>query len=186
MVDVSQSGNSVDGGMAGRDYINNKSITMSPPKLSAITELNEQYLAETKTQQSLNQIVKELNHFCISLPYAKKDLETKLTEGGRISEVEEALFLKELVAKKIVELSKSPSAQKILSFILGRLKQSFLHRIYPQIQSNTITSEIDNLIYDEVIIPAFDFLEKNPLGFSDEDLKGMIYFLAGNCHINWK
>ena len=74
MVDVSQSGNSVDGGMAGRDYINNKSITMSPPKLSAITELNEQYLAETKTQQSLNQIVKELNHLCISIQKTKKDL----------------------------------------------------------------------------------------------------------------
>jgi hypothetical protein len=184
MTDVNQSGNSVNGGMAARDV--NNSITMLPQKLSAISELNERYLVETREEQNFNQIVKELNHFCVSLPYAKKDLETKLKEGGRSSEIEEAIFLKELIAKKIVEFSKSPSAQKILSFILGKLKQSYLHKIYPQIQSNVIQSEINKSIYDEVMIPAFDFLESNPLGFNDEDLKAMIYFLAGNCHINWK
>lgn len=183
MTDVTQRDNSVAGDQAGGNI--NKAVLMLPSTPSAITELNEQYLAENASERNLQSFIDELNHFSVSLPYAKKDLSTKLTEGSRLQELPEALFLKERITKRILILSKSAYAQQILAFALGKLKQSYLHKVYPEIIAGATQTRINGLIYDEVLTPAFNFLEINPLNLSDDDLKAMIYFLSGNCHIGW-
>ncbi|MES2400495.1 MAG: ABC-three component system protein [Pseudomonadota bacterium] len=171
------------GDQAARDI--NKALLVLPLSPTAIAELNDQYLAETAEQRNLDQCIDELNHFRFSLPYAQKDLSTKLVEGSRQLEIEEALFLKEKITKRILVLSKSPAAQLILSFALGKLKQSYLHKVFPQIQAGASHALVNQTLYDEVLVPVSQFLEMNPLNLSEEDLKAMVYFLAGNCHISW-
>lgn len=183
MKDVTQRDNSVAGDQAGGDIT--KAIMILPTPPSAITELNEQYLAENASERNLQTLIDELNHFSVSLPYAKKDLSTKLTEGSRLQEVPAALFLKEKITKRILVLSKSAYAQQILAFALGKLKQSYLHKVYPAIIAGETQTKVNVLIYDEVLTPVFRFLEINPLNLSDDDLKAMMYFLSGNCHIDW-
>jgi len=183
MNEVTQQNNTVFGDQAAGNI--NKAILMLPATPSAITELNDKYLGELASERNLQTLIDELNHFAVSLPYAKKDLPTKLAEGMRQSEVAAALFLKERITKRILILSKSATAQQILAFTLGKIKQTYLHKVYPKIKAGESHVDIDRLIYDEVLLPAFSFLEINPLNLGDDDLKAMIYFLSGNCHIDW-
>lgn len=181
---VQQENNDVHGDMAARDI--NKTVIIYAPSLpTRISELNDRYEDETEEEKTLNGYIRELNHFSGQLPYAQKDLQTKLSDAQRDSELDEALYLKELISKRILEFTRSPTAQRIMAEALAKLKQCFQHKVKPLIECGQPKHVIDAAIYDNVICPAYVFLERNPLGISEEDLKGMIYYLAGNCHINW-
>ena len=38
---------------------------------------------------------------------------------------------------------------------------------------------------DEVVHAIIESLEDNPLILNYQELKGMLYYLTGTCHINW-
>lgn len=179
-----QENNTVYGDQANRDINKNSVILITSPS-TAITELNYKYISESSEDRGLQEYIDELNHLTMRLPYAKKDLATKLTEGDRLDEVDGALFSKERITKKILMLSQSATAQQILAFALGKVKQSFRLKVYPIIKSGNNLSAVNRAIYDDVLNPAFIFLEVNPLNLSEEDIYAMIYFLSGNCHIDW-
>lgn len=185
MNNVTQIGNNISGDQAGNDiYKNNALVVISTPS-TAITELNDKYLQESAQEKSISEIIADLNHLTMALPYAKLDLEQKLTQGNREIEIDEALFLKERIAKKIMELSRSITAQQIIAHTLAKIKQSFRLKILPAIRNGRQISDVDKILYDEVLKPVYDFLEINPLHLNDDDLRGMIFFLSGNCHIDW-
>ena len=121
-----------------------------------------------------------------------KDLEEKLTDGGfRPSRIAEAIRLKEMFAKIAMRYDCYPSAQKIIHSLFARIKHEFDDNIFPLIESQQPLNIVMKQIRESIVIPIRDMLEANGahdtvLGFNEDHIYGMIYYLTGMCHLNWK
>ncbi|SDO52870.1 hypothetical protein SAMN04487900_12433 [Prevotella communis] len=121
-----------------------------------------------------------------------KDLEEKLTDGGfRPSRIAEAIRLKEMFAKIAMRYDCYPSAQKIIHSLFARIKHEFDDNIFPLIESQQPLNIVMKQIRERIVIPIRDMLEANGahdtvLGFNEDHIYGMIYYLTGMCHLNWK
>ena len=121
-----------------------------------------------------------------------KDLEEKLTDGGfRPSRIAEAIRLKEMFAKIAMRYDCYPSAQKIIHSLFARIKHEFDDNIFPLIESQQPLNIVMKQIRESIVIPIRDMLEANGahdtvLGLNEDHIYGMIYYLTGMCHLNWK
>jgi hypothetical protein len=121
-----------------------------------------------------------------------KDLEEKLTDGVfRPSRIAEAIRLKEMFAKIAMRYDCYPSAQKIIHSLFARIKHEFDDNIFPLIESQQPLNIVMKQIRESIVIPIRDMLEANGahdtvLGFNEDHIYGMIYYLTGMCHLNWK
>ena len=121
-----------------------------------------------------------------------KGLEEKLTDGGfRPSRIAEAIRLKEMFAKIAMRYDCYPSAQKIIHSLFARIKHEFDDNIFPLIESQQPLNIVMKQIRESIVIPIRDMLEANGahdtvLGFNEDHIYGMIYYLTGMCHLNWK
>ena len=121
-----------------------------------------------------------------------KDLEEKLTDGGfRPSRIAEAKRLKEMFARIAMRYDCYPSAQKIIHSLFARIKHEFDDNIFPLIESQQPLNIVMKQIRESIVIPIRDMLEANGahdtvLGFNEDHIYGMIYYLTGMCHLNWK
>lgn len=141
---------------------------------------------EVASNSKFKEIIQQLQHFLDNNPTAKiLGVEEKLKRAGRLDEISEALLGKERFAKKIQEHLFSPVAQEIFACILGKLEVTFKTKVKPMILEGKSRREIDSVLLDDVINPCFDGLEGNDLKVFMPDLRDMLYFLTGNCHIDW-
>jgi len=121
-----------------------------------------------------------------------KDVEEKLTDGGfRPSRIAEAKRLKEMYAKIAMQYDCYPSAQKIIHSLFARIKHEFDDNIFPLIERQQPLNIVMERIRERIVIPIRDMLEANGahdsvLGFNEDHIYGMIYYLTGMCHLNWK
>lgn len=113
-------------------------------------------------------------------------LEIKLRNAGRDTEIAKATELKERFSKMLYRHALSPSAQKIYAYLLANIEMLFEHKVKPLIDSSASKAEIDMHVADDVISGAYkDVDAANELGIYAREIRGMMYFLTGNCHINW-
>lgn len=121
-----------------------------------------------------------------------KGFEVKMADGGfSPSFIERARIQKEMYAKKAQRFSDYPSAQQINLDFFAKIKTEFDLNIYPLIVDGLDTVTIMKEIHNVIVKPIMDLL--NAEGAYDEDLQytedhiyGMIYYLTGMCHLNWK
>lgn len=121
-----------------------------------------------------------------------KGVEEKLADGGfRPAKIQEAKRLKELYAKIAMRYDCYPSAQKIIYDLFARIKHEFDTSIFPLIEQQQPVTILMQNIRNKIVIPIRDMLESNGshdtvLGFNEDHIYGMIYYLTGMCHLNWK
>ena len=119
-------------------------------------------------------------------------MERKLADGGfRQESIMEALKQKEFYAKKSMSYDCYPSAQKIFLLLFARIKNEFNTSIYPLIEAQQPLSEVMNQLRRKIVTPIMDMLDANGahdqyLNFTEDHIYGMIYYLTGMCHLNWK
>ncbi len=128
--------------------------------------------------------VERLNHFIERNPHNPRDLETKLTEAGKTEEIAEAMELKEKFTKFLTKNSLSSVAQDAYATVLCKLKISYEGIVKPLIKSKASEVEIDAAVL-KVINEIYDDLRGTPLESDHLQIKSMLYFLTGNCHIEW-
>ena len=122
----------------------------------------------------------------------QKDVEEKLADGGfRPSKIKEAQRLKEMYAKLAFQYDCYPSAQKIFHSLFARIKHEFDTSIFPLIEQKQPLNKVMEQIRLKIVIPIRDMLETNGaydkyLGLNEDHIYGMIYYLTGMCHLNWK
>ena len=63
--------------------------------------------------------------------------------------------------------------------------------VYPLILENQSKKYILEILNEKVIQPILEILNKegaedNYLNYNANDIFGMVYFLTGKCHLNWK
>jgi hypothetical protein len=112
-------------------------------------------------------------------------LEKKLDNGGRQDLKAKAVRLKNRFDRKITKKQLSPVVQKVHLQILSSIITAFDARVRPLISDGRPLAEVDMVIHDHVILPAY----RGIIRFNDmattEDVCGMLYFLTGKCHIVW-
>ena len=118
--------------------------------------------------------------------------ETKLYDGGfNENEVIAAIRRKEMYAKRLQLNRFFESAQWIDSQLFAKIKMDFEAFILPLIDNNSSKSEILKEVVIKVVQPVLDLIniegeDDEVLNYNAEDIFGMIYYLTGQCHINWK
>lgn len=120
------------------------------------------------------------------------DMPTKLQDGGfRESEIIEATRKKEKFAKRLQLNRFFESAQWIDSQLFGKIKMDFEAFVLPLINSGSTKDEILIEVVIKVVQPVLDLINiegenDEVLNYNADDIFGMVYYLTGQCHLNWK
>lgn len=184
---VNQKLNYVEGDMAGRDIrktiINHSgdAYQTSAYMLSLIDRF------KSGEEEDITEYVDNLKHFMMSVDgELKSDLESKLSAGGRDDIVKYALRVKDQFTKKLLSVEHSESAQEIMANLLGIIVSVYARNIYPAVMNGDSQEQV-NVLIDEYVIRRIEVeLGENVLRILRNEIDGMLYFLTGNCHIEWK
>lgn len=121
------------------------------------------------------------------------DMPTKLRDGGfSENEIIKATRRKEEYAKKLEKNLFFESAQWIDSQLFAKIMIDFETYIEkPLINNGANKDEILIAVVEKVINPVLNLINvegenDDVLNYSLEDVFGMVYYLTGKCHINWK
>jgi hypothetical protein len=120
------------------------------------------------------------------------DMPTKLRDGGfKNTEIIEAARRKEKFAKKLEINRFFESAQWIDSQLFAIIKMKFEAHVDPLICSGSSKENILKVVVQNVIEPVLEVINiegenDEVLNYNAEDIFGMIYYLTGQCHLNWK
>lgn len=180
---TTQTGNRVGGHQAGRDVnVYGASVPTS------LGRLIKQYKEESESDQTLNEFIQDLELFAQPIPgEPKQTLQEKLETAGRTREVNEALQLKELIYERLIQNVGSPTFQQIYAYLLALTKTYFKAYVKNLVNEGASSHEIDKAIVEKVIDPIRNELEScgESHDWNAATLHGLIYFLAGNCHVRW-
>jgi hypothetical protein len=169
------------GDVVGRDKITNNNL----PHPRQLDRLSESYKKEIEENQTTSSIIDELKHYRTKDP-SVRDLEEKLSSAGFGFLIEDAEELKEIIAKLIVKNQHYRSAQKIITFLLADIESIFNAKIKPKLSSDTTHEDIQQLFRIFLEQEIQDKLGENVLEIFNRQIIGMVFFLTGNCHIEWE
>ena len=75
--------------------------------------------------------------------------------------------------------------------LYSRIVHEFKIYITPMVEDEKPLREIMAVLHEQIVKPILEIYQRN--GYSEENLRytcehiyGMIYYLTGNCHLNWK
>lgn len=163
------------------------SIGNSRSRLSATFERLEQEILNNTTQE----VIDELLMYTTKLD-GTKGLEEKLQDGGfQKMFIQKAIIQKEMNAKRATKYECYPAAQEIILSLFARIKNEFDIRIYPMIITGVDIPLIMQEVHKQIVSPILQMIEMNgandqSLYFNMDHIYGMIYYLTGMCHLNWK
>ena len=168
---------------------NNGTINIgnSRSRLSATFERLEQEILNNTTQE----VIDELLMYTTKLD-GTKGLEEKLQDGGfQKIFIQKAIIQKEMYAKRATKYECYPAAQEIILSLFARIKNEFDVRIYPMIITGVDVPLIMQEVHKQIVSPILQMIETNgandqSLYFNMDHIYGMIYYLTGMCHLNWK
>lgn len=130
--------------------------------------------------------IDKIQHYNSSVDSEFIGLEKKLERGGYQKDFNRVNPFKQRYFQLLTEGQLSNSTQKIHAFILAKICTLFITHINPAIDSGCSQSQIKVMINELVINKIESILsERNILNIYSDDILAMVYFLTGNCHINW-
>ena len=163
------------------------SIGNSRSRLSATFERLEQEILNNTRKE----VIDELLMYTTKLD-GTKGLEEKLQDGGfQKMFIQKAIIQKEMYAKRATKYECYPAAQEIILSLFARIKNEFDVRIYPMIITGVDVPLIMQEVHKQIVSPILQMIETNgandqSLYFNMDHIYGMIYYLTGMCHLNWK
>lgn len=92
--------------------------------------------------------------------------------------------LKERFSKRLTKNQLSEQAQNFYCHVLARICTYFDLQIRPVIERHGSKEEIDKLVFG-LIESLHSDLCGTKVDQTADDIRGMLYFLTGNCHIAW-
>ena len=163
------------------------SIGNSRSRLYATFERLEQEILNNTRKE----VIDELLMYTTKLD-GTKGLEEKLQDGGfQKMFIQKAIIQKEMYAKRATKYECYPAAQEIILSLFARIKNEFDVRIYPMIITGVDVPLIMQEVHKQIVSPILQMIETNgandqSLYFNMDHIYGMIYYLTGMCHLNWK
>lgn len=178
--------NKVAGDIAGRDVNKPSHLHLGEQKFSQMKILLEKFKKEQAESQQLTTFIEDLDYF--NTPKQNETvvgLDNKLKAGNRQNFLEYATDVKDRYHRKLYKFQFSEAAQKINVHLLALVQSYYMNEVYPLVCENKDALVINSLISERIVQPLLSELDENTLGFSAQDINGMLYFLTGNCHIKW-
>ena len=178
----SQERNVAGGDIAGRDIIRHHSYNPNPP--STLRDLAAKLRLQDETEAQ-SAFISQLQHYTKPpSPGPTRDLEQKLHDAERTDLLFDGLRWKEQFSKKLTRLQFSLRAQELFVHILTKIHTYFALNVRPKVIEGAPRSEVDTLVY-QLIHEIYEEVGNSELDLTMTDIHGMVYFLAGNCHIDW-
>ena len=163
------------------------SIGNNKSRLAATFERLEKEILNNTTKE----VIDDLLMYTTKLN-GTKGLEEKLQDGGfKKMSIQKAIIQKEMYAKKATRYECNPAAQEIILSLFARIKNEFDIKIYPMILNGSDVSSIMQEVHRQIVSPILQMIETNgandqSLYFNMDHIYGMVYYLTGMCHLNWK
>jgi hypothetical protein len=170
---------------AGGDVTGRDKITNILPKPTQMDILNQKYEEEVTNSIENNYLIDELQHYSCSL-HTERTLSTKLSSAGFEFVLEEAEELKELISKIIVKHQNFKSAQKIITLLLANVESTFNINIKPRLKNIEDEQILKQILKEHLEDVILEQLGSNVLEIYQRHVRGMTFFLTGNCHIEWE
>lgn len=120
------------------------------------------------------------------------NMPTKLKDGGfNEREIVDATKKKERYAKQLERNKFFESAQWIDNHLFGIIKMYFEAYVLPLVNNGATKDEILREVVLKVIEPVLELINIDGenddfLNYNADDIFGMVYYLTGQCHLNWK
>ena len=109
----------------------------------------------------------------------------KLKAGNREDLYDDAEFYKDKFAQRLARHQFSNQAVAIHLYFLTQINERFSSKILPLIKDGFSTTSIDSAISDLIIQPFVSEVITADPTMNADIIRGMLYFLTGNCHIEW-
>lgn len=171
--------------VAGGDVVGGNKITNNNlPSPRQLDLLSEAFKKEVANNITTTVIMDELHHYR-NKKSEVRDLSQKLSESGFDYLLNEAEELKEVVAKLIIKNQHYNSAQKIITFLLADIESIFNAKIKPKLNSVNSEVQLKNILREHIEQEIQDKLGENVLEIFNRQINGMVFFLTGNCHLEW-
>lgn len=170
---------------AGGDFVGRDKITNILPAPTQMDLLSKKYVEEKSNQQVTYEIIDELNHYS-NENYDIRDLTEKLEEAGFGYLVDVGEELKEEVSKLIIRNQHYKSAQKIITYLLAEVESIFNSNIKSKLLDVSEKAALNILLRTHLEKEIQVHLGDNVLEIFNRQINGMVYFLTGNCHLEWK
>lgn len=174
----------------GRDFIGGDQTNLSfiqQSKINKYLKLIEHLDEEIKKNSKSSEIIDSLYHYKQRIPNDKwNGLEEKIENSEYNIDIKYALRAKESFTKKLLDYEYYESAQKLFVRLLASIESDFNTLIYPLIQEKINLKEINILFRELIRKQIIDELGDCSLEINDVHVDGMLFFLTGNCFINWE
>ncbi len=169
--------------IAARDIIHQNRYNLDPP--STIRELAAKLQLTEDEAEGQSTFISQLEHYTrppsIELT---RDLAQKLKDSARTDVLQDGLEWKEQFYKKLVKLQFSIQAQELFVHMLSKIHTYFILNIRPRILDGASRTEIDSFVYT-LVEELYEDVGNSELNVTMTEIHGMVYFLAGNCYIDW-
>ena len=167
-----------------------KSVTFSKggDPTTLLKKLYAQYEKDVATGNTTNEVLESLKEYIPDeqdLEALEKDLEIKLTAAGRQDLVEEARRYKERFRQRLERYILYPAAQAIYAYLLGHVLTRFNSMVKPAIEEGYSVQQVSALVQEQVVEEIIRSIPETEPICDHPALYGMIYFLTGNCYIDW-
>lgn len=170
---------------AGGDVIGRDKITNILPAPTQMDLLSQKYVEEKSNQQVTYVIIDELTHYS-NEKYDIRDLTEKLEDAGFGYLIDVGEELKEEVSKLIIRNQHYKSAQKIITYLLAEVESIFNANIKSNLLDVREEASLKLLFRTHLEKEIQAHLGDNVLEIFNRQINGMVYFLTGNCHLEWK
>jgi hypothetical protein len=150
--------------------------------------LIELYKQEQLTNSTYNRIIEELDIYLNPVSTETQNvigLEKKLQAGHFELYISYALRTKDAFCRKIEKYRLSKAAQQIFLYVMADVMTLFYMKIYPLVCNHASHEIIMSEIQDKIINVLHQKLGENILDIYSDHISGMLYYLTGNCHIQW-
>lgn len=112
-------------------------------------------------------------------------LAAKLQAGKRNDLLPDAMLLKNRVNRKFAKYQFQGHKMAVNNYVYGKINEIFKSKVSPLIRKNSSIEEIDTAISEIIILPLADEVCIADPTFNSDTIRGMLYILTGNCHIEW-
>lgn len=155
---------------------------------TALARLYRKLKNEAGTDEYLTGYIAQLEIFTRVVDSDKViGIEGKLAPAGRGDQVDMAEAMKEMIYGELRANMFSRTFQTIYATLMGKIFEEFDTHVRPLIVNGATRSQIDVAINLMVVKPIVSELEQCPEydQAATQTVRGMIYFLTGNCHLKW-
>ena len=173
------------GDVAGGNIDKSQNVFLALPKtqlVGLIAQLREHIHKDPETADFVESLISWITPKKTEL---KRNLAEKLNACGKAHLLDDALEAKERFAKQLKKTTFNPAVQEIYAYILGEIYTNFNHRIKPKIAGSEqgVTEAAIGDLADRITRQLAD--APPSLGIGMTEVVGMLYYLTGNCHLNW-